>query len=108
DTGITKYIAYLEEAHPAIAKKHVKIQGVNVLDQILQNALNHIYAGQYVEAITECKRALKLDPHSVLAMKRLGSAYFALGNKKEAYDIWQEALDIDPRDEELREFLKNK
>lgn len=105
---IKKFYKMLKAEYPPYAKKHAEIEGVNVLDRILQNSLNYIYQGQYVEAITECNRALKLDPGNLLAMKRLGSAYFALGNKKQAYKIWGKALKLNPSDKELKKFLKTK
>jgi len=105
---IKKYYQVLKAEYPKQAKKHAEIEGLNVLDHVLQNSLTHIYNGQYVEAITECNRALKLDPENLLAMKRLGSAYFALGNKKQAYKIWKQALKVNPKDKELKKFLKTK
>ena len=108
DQQINSFFNILKKEYPSSSRKHVEIEGVNILDQILQNSLNYIYQGQYVEAITECNRALKLDPNNMLALKRLGSAYFALGNKKQAKTIWQKALEIDSSDKEIKQFLKTK
>ncbi len=105
---VSSFYRVLKKEYPTASRKHVDIAGVNILDQILQSALNHIYAGEYIEAITACRRALKLDQKNVLAMKRLGSAYFALGNKKEAKSIWHKALAIDPGDTDLKKFLKGR
>jgi len=106
--SLVKFADLLAAAYPTEAKKHVELAGVDVLAQVLQKALNNIYEGKYVEAISACNQALKLDPDNLLAHKRLGSAYFALGNKKQAYAIWKKAQKIAPGDDELKKFLKIK
>ncbi len=79
---------------------------MNVVDQYLFAALNRIYEGRYDIAIQACTIVIELQPGNVLAWKRLGSAYFAIGKKDKARDAWERALKITPDDAELKQFLR--
>jgi cytochrome c-type biogenesis protein CcmH/NrfG len=56
--------------------------------------------------IQECNLVLELEPKNVLALKRLGSAHFAMGRKDKAREAWEMALAISPKDSELKGFIK--
>jgi Flp pilus assembly protein TadD len=79
---------------------------MNIIDQYLFGALNHIYEGRYDLAIQQTSIVIGLQPTNVLALKRLGSAYFAIGNKTKARAAWEKALKIAPDDAELKTFLR--
>jgi Tfp pilus assembly protein PilF len=49
---------------------------------------------------------IELQPKNVLAWKRLGSAYYAIGKKDKARETWEQALKIAPEDVELKQFIK--
>ncbi|UCG78117.1 MAG: tetratricopeptide repeat protein [Nitrospirota bacterium] len=89
-----------------VATMEPPIGSMNIIDQYLFAALNHIYEGRYDMSIQETGIVIALDPDSLLAWKRLGSAYFAMGEKKKARNAWQRALKIDPNDKELKQFIK--
>ena len=55
-----------------------------------------------------CRRALLLDPQNRQAWVRLGSAHYALGEKKRASEAYLRALELGPDDLELQEFLKER
>ena len=82
------------------------IGDMNVIDQYLFAALNHIYEGRYDRSIQESHIVIELQSDNVLAWKRLGSAYFAMGNKDKARNAWKTALKIAPKDAELKQFIK--
>jgi tetratricopeptide (TPR) repeat protein len=82
------------------------IGDMNVIDQYLFSALNHIYEGRYDRSIQESSIVIELQPDNVLAWKRLGSAYFAMGKKDKARNAWKTALKIAPKDAELKQFIK--
>jgi len=79
---------------------------MNIVDQYLFAALNHIYEGRYDLAIQECTIVIELQPSNILAWKRLGSGYYAIGKKDKARETWERALKIAPDDTELKQFIK--
>lgn len=94
----------IETNHPEIELPRIA-SGVNFIDHKLQLTLEAIYEGRYLSAISECSDALDLEPMNVLAMTRLGSAYFAMNEKDKARQIWTKALQLDPNNKELKKFL---
>lgn len=99
--------AFLEREHLMVFRSmEPPIRDMNIIDQYLFGALNHIYEGRYDLAIEECSIVLELEPQNTLAFKRLGSAYFALGKKDKARQAWEKALQLAPEDNELKLFIK--
>jgi len=79
---------------------------MNIIDQYLFAALNHIYEGRYDLAIQECIIVIELQPKNILGWKRLGSGYYAIGKKDKARETWEKALKYAPDDAELKQFIK--
>jgi tetratricopeptide (TPR) repeat protein len=75
------------------------------VDYKLQLTLEAIYDGRYLSAIDDCTDVLDLEPNNVLALTRLGSAYFAMNEKEKARQIWTKALQYDPNNTILKKFL---
>ncbi|GBE33283.1 formate-dependent nitrite reductase complex subunit NrfG [bacterium BMS3Bbin05] len=94
-----KYVAILNTLEPPIGD-------MNIIDQYLFAALNNIYEGRYDRAIEESTIVIELQSDNVLAWKRLGSAYFALGRKDKARKAWKKALKLAPDDAELKRFIR--
>jgi len=80
---------------------------MNIIDQYLFAALNHIYEGRYDLAIQECTIVIELQPTNILGWKRLGSGYYAIGKKDKARETWERALKFAPDDAELKQFIKS-
>ncbi|MFH0948467.1 MAG: PorV/PorQ family protein [Elusimicrobiota bacterium] len=102
-------LQFMKQEYPNVAKKEVVVDGKTIVDQKLAFALfalEYIYDGGYRQAIMECEDVLALEPNNELALKRAGSAYFALGNKDMARRMWQRAKRINPKDPEINEFLR--
>jgi tetratricopeptide (TPR) repeat protein len=98
----------IESEFAEIAEKEKLVSGIDLVNQKLQEALELIYDGKYVSAIASCNEALRLEPRNVLALMRMGSAYWAMGMADRARQTWREALKIDPGNKQLMEFLKMK
>ena len=62
--------------------------------------------GKYDLTIQHCREVLALEPDNVLALKQLGSAYHMLGRKQQAREVWKKALDLDPNDSVLKQYVK--
>ena len=78
---------------------------LNLIDQKLQKALEKIYSGEYLIAAKECQEVLDLEPENPLALTRLGSVYYAMGQVKQAREYWRQALDLDPKNDVLKSFM---
>jgi len=79
--------------------------GMSLVDQKLYNALNYFYEGKYDMTIREAQDVLKLEPNNALAYKRIGSAFFAMGQREKAKEAWSKSLEMNPADKSLKEFL---
>ena len=62
------------------------------------NNLGTVYYARksYRRAITEYKKALRINPKSASIWSNLGTGYFARKDYKRAEESWQEALTLDP------------
>ena len=78
---------------------------LNLIDQKLQKALEKIYGGEYLVAAKECQEVLDLEPENALALTRLGSVYYAMGQVKQAREYWKQALEQDPNNDVLKSFM---
>ncbi|MBN2408008.1 MAG: tetratricopeptide repeat protein [Elusimicrobia bacterium] len=106
DDRIKKLLDVVEKEFIEIAESEKLVPGINIVNQKLQEALEFIYDGKYVGAVTVCKEVLELEPRNALAMARMGSAYWAMGHTKSAKDVWKEALRYDPDNKEIKKFLE--
>ncbi|MDE2292843.1 MAG: tetratricopeptide repeat protein, partial [Elusimicrobia bacterium] len=71
----------------------------------MKQGVDAVYQRRFAPAVELLRQALWLEPQDALAFKRLGSAYFALGDKKRAAEAWQRALQLDPADAPLKQFM---
>jgi len=64
----------------------------------------HYQLGNYEDAVEHLEAAVKLDNDPVI-LDHLGDAYQSLGKMKDARRWWQEALDLQPDNDTIREKL---
>ncbi|XP_071696195.1 small glutamine-rich tetratricopeptide repeat-containing protein 2-like [Rutidosis leptorrhynchoides] len=58
---------------------------------------------QYTEAISDCQKAIEIDPSYIKAYSRLGFVYFAQGNFNDAiHKGFKKALQLDPDNEAMK------
>lgn len=108
DINLHQIFELIAKEYPDVAGQEKSIPGMTLVNRKLQQALENIYDGKYVQAIAECNTVLELEEDNVLALSRLGSAYWAMGNLEKARKSWQEALKYEPNNLQLLEFLKEK
>jgi tetratricopeptide (TPR) repeat protein len=101
---LDRLIRLIETNHPDIEVPRPS-SGVSLIEFKLRTSLEAIYDGRYLTAISECTDVLDLEPNNVLAMTRLGSAYFAMNERDKARQIWTKALQRDPNNAVLKKFL---
>jgi hypothetical protein len=100
----------LLETLGALTKIPVRKEDALPIDTLVQHKLDELakamYGYKFDEAIKNGREAIELDPNNVLAWTRLGSAYFAAKDLINAKAAWNKALNIDPSNTQLREFMK--
>ncbi|XP_020236516.2 small glutamine-rich tetratricopeptide repeat-containing protein 2, partial [Cajanus cajan] len=62
---------------------------------------------KYTEAIQDCIRSIEIDPNYSKAYSRLGMAYYAQGNYRDAIELgFRKALQLDPNNETVKENIR--
>jgi tetratricopeptide (TPR) repeat protein len=87
----------------------LEMQGLtkeSIIEVKLQRAVKYFNDKDYEKAIKECREVIELDPNNEMAYVRLGSAYLMFGAQAEAKKIWEKALEINPKNKDLQEFMK--
>ncbi len=79
--------------------------GMSLVDKKLYDSLNYFYQGKYEKALKLAQDVLVLEPNSALAYKRIGSAFYAIGEIDKALANWRKSVELDPTDEKLKEFI---
>lgn len=77
-----------------------------LVDQKLHDSLQAIYEGRYDISIAKCDEVLRIEPNNVLALGRMGAAFFLMGEKDKAITLWKRALELDPQNKVAIEYLK--
>ncbi len=79
--------------------------GLTLVDKMQYESLIAFKKKDYAETIKLCEDILLLEPDNALALKRMGSAFYALGEKEKAKKMWQRSLEIS-YDKKLDELIK--
>jgi tetratricopeptide (TPR) repeat protein len=101
---LARLLQLIETDHPDLEVPKLT-GGVGIVEYKLRSSLEAIYDGRYLTAITECSDVLDLEPNNVLAMTRLGSAYYSMNEREKARQVWTRALQLDPNNQMLKKFL---
>jgi tetratricopeptide (TPR) repeat protein len=72
----------------------------------MKKAMDAVYARRFEAAIVLLREALWLDPENAAAWTKLGSAYFAVNDKERAAEAYRKAVEFDPADTKLKEFMR--
>jgi tetratricopeptide (TPR) repeat protein len=81
------------------------ISEVSSVREMMAKVLNYFYIGEYGLAVENSQRILLLMPDNKLALKRMGSSYYMLGDTDNALKAWKEASALDPGDEKLKAII---
>jgi len=102
---ISRLLTRIEEKTGFKAEYAKPVSGMSIVDQKLYECLIAFRQKDYSKVIGICEEVLILEPNNILAYKRLGSAFFALGDKDKAVQTWRRALKIAP-DDSLRKMIQ--
>ncbi|MFI5345781.1 MAG: tetratricopeptide repeat protein [Elusimicrobiota bacterium] len=106
DTRIKRLLDWFLSRHPEFVNTDLVTPGMTLLEYKRSVALDHMYGARYHQAIDTLNEALALEPADLVALKRLGSAYYSLGLHPKAREAWQKALALSPEDPQLKKFLR--
>jgi len=106
DTNIARLLSTIEEKTGVRAEKIESPAGTTIVDKLHNESLIAFRKRDYATAVKLCEEILLLEPEDVLAYKRLGSAFYAMGEKEKAIQMWEQALKLDPKDDKLRRMLE--
>ncbi len=101
---IARLLTRVEEKTGIKAEYTKPASGMSVVDLKLYESLIAFRQKDYAKVIDLCEEVLVLEPRNDMAFKRLGSAFFALGEKAKAVMSWKRALEIKP-DATLRRLI---
>ncbi|MBI4376897.1 MAG: PorV/PorQ family protein [Elusimicrobia bacterium] len=77
------------------------------IDQKIYDARQAVYDGKYDAAIRRSQDVLDLEPNNVTALEIMGSAFYLMEQKDKAIAVWKRALELDPNNKAIREFMQN-
>lgn len=106
DERIKRLLDWFQTRHPELAGTDTITAGMTFLEYKRSLALDHLYGARYHEAIDTLDEVLALEPEDLVALKRLGSAYYSLGLYPKAKDAWKRALALTPGDAQLKKYLR--
>lgn len=89
-----------------IDKPRIRVaEGMSLTEYKLHQALQYFYAGDYAKAIDRCQEVLVVEPKNAQAYKRMGSAFYSIGNEEKALKAWKMSLKYNPEDDSLKNFM---
>lgn len=98
-------VGLLYEEYPSLITADAVTPGMKLLEYKHHVALHQIYDAKHHQAVLTLNEILMFEPGDLMALKRLGSAYYSLGRMDDASAAWSAALKIAPRDKTLTHFL---
>jgi len=77
------------------------------VDQKIYDARQSVYDGKYDAAVRRAQDVLDLEPNNVTALQIMGSAFFLMEQKDKALAVWKRALEIDPGNRAVKDFIQS-
>lgn len=95
-----------EEIVKSIAQP-AKADGAFLYGERMRKGTEAFIAMSYADAVREFEGAVSQDKASSVAWTRLGSAYFMAGNKEAAKKAYKKALELDPGNKNVQQFIES-
>ena len=77
-----------------------------LIQEKLNKAAEIFYEQRFESALRQCEEVLLLDDKNAVAWTRLGSVYYAMGDREKARNIYEKAVKLDPSDQQTIDFMK--
>lgn len=98
--ALKEYLNLKEIALPFLNRPE-KHEFYSLLGQSCQNL------GELAEAIVHYKNYLAYYGTNIQILNSVGDCYYQLGDKKEALNVWEKSLELDPKQEGLKERVES-
>lgn len=79
--------------------------GEGSLEAYYQAGVQYFEEGRYEDALSYFEYCTQLDPAQSAPFRYLGNTYYALGRSAEAVNSYEKVLELEPGDQELRQWL---
>jgi Flp pilus assembly protein TadD len=106
DVAVARIKEIIAREFPEAITAQRYLPGISVVDQLLQDALDLIRGGRFIQAVATLEKVLEIQPDNITALTRMGSAYWAMGKKDLARQKWKKVLELDPGNREVQQFMK--
>ena len=63
---------------------------------------------ELIKALKIMEKVIEIAPYEAISLDHLGDIYFSLGRKREAFFMWQQALELLESEDEIIDQLKFK
>jgi tetratricopeptide (TPR) repeat protein len=104
--ALNNLIAKNPNDQEGIQDPRIKVaKGLTLSEFKLQQALQDFYDGEYARVIEQTQDVVIVEPDNAQAYKRMGSAFFAIGNEEKALEAWKKSLQLNPSDNSLRDYI---
>ena len=105
DPNAQKMLKLVAHENPSLQYKEKLTPGMNWVEHKVYKAMQDIEEDRYTLAAAGCSDVLEIEPDNVRAMTRLGAAWYALGQKDQAREMWRKAQSIWPAEGDAAAFL---
>ena len=106
DKRLEDVTAFIEKTAHIKSPAEGAVSPQELVNLKLKRVEDHFALGNYEEALKICQDVIQLAPEMALPRVRLGSIYYAMGDQIRARKEYQKALELDPKNETVRAFMR--
>jgi tetratricopeptide (TPR) repeat protein len=106
DTIFEEYLNLMSKLSEIEIRRDEILSRTALIKEKLKKAAAAFYVQKFDQTIKELEELLMLDENNELAWTRLGSAYYAAGDKVKAKRTYEKVLEINPNNKTVLEFMK--
>ncbi|MGA8581114.1 MAG: tetratricopeptide repeat protein, partial [Bryobacteraceae bacterium] len=90
-------LGYTAPGRPAARNRAADPKDKLAEEEAYERGLTFLYSGRYSQAILGLRKIVIEDGRNLPALAALGEAYLRSGNAAKALELWQRALERDPK-----------
>ena len=105
DAFFSEFLTVMSGLTNSGIKKDEILPRAMLMNLKLEKTAAAFYAQDFQKAVKECREVLLIDEGNAAAWKKLGSAYFALGDTAKARHAYGKALELNPADDSIIRFM---
>jgi len=105
DAFFSEFLAVMSGLTRSPIKKDEILPRAMLVNLKLEKAAASFYVQDFQKSVKECTEALLIAESNADAWKKIGSAYFALGDTAKARHAYGKALELNPADDSIIRFM---